>query len=134
MPLVHLRGRISVAQQQQVDFVSRSAISHNGPDIQLGRRASIDSGIGRINRHRPHVMKFVRGPPVLDHEAYGRGRRWETDALMKRATQLFSLAGLLPFAENAGESTRIDQVLRSGIENLKAVWPEVGVVDPALER
>jgi hypothetical protein len=132
VPLLHFGCGVAVAHQQQVDLVAWRAVLHHRPGIQLGRRAAVHPGIGRIHHDRPHLAELTSRTALLDHDLHRSFGRGEADTFREGAALLLRLVSSLPLAVNAGESARINHAIRGAIQHLKAVFSEIALVGPAI--
>ena len=134
VPFVHLRGRVAIAQKEQVHLVAGRPVFEDGPHVELGRGGAVNGRVRGVHHHRPDLAKLVAGTALLDHHLHGRARRGESNAFGKRAPDQFGFIGGLPLAVCAGKPARINQAIGGAVDHLEVVLPQVGLVDPAVER
>src|ERR1700691_4102706 len=134
VPLIHLRGGVPVAHQQQVHFVARFAVLHHRPNSYAGRRAgAVDGRVRRIDGHGPQLPKRVPAIACLHDEPYGGRARGEPERLVKLAANMGGLGRFPPLSEDAGEPARIQHAGGRAVYHFEVILAQVGVVYGAIQ-
>src|SRR5438552_488319 len=127
-----LRLGVSLADDQQVDFLRRRTVLEDAP--HLARRLAlrrVDEAGARIDERGPDLLKCAVLVALLDDELHRLLRPGEAHRLLDRAGPLLRFVRGHPFTEDRREPARVDCLIRVAIDDLEEVVAEVERVDQA---